>query len=318
MNSIFLLNSGAATEQDHPIIEAHFNLWMVGTERFLDIGLKLEPNREVELYLPWEDAVLEDLYEKMKQSDVLNAIFNQHLAVATSTNFSWITVTCGAERFDVMEADCKYSNVKLKNTADNSTCTKITIKPKYTSNLVAYVRLRAKSFPSDVFDEEHSATGAFLSPHRETIEAIDFRVNEIRTVQPAEFGKGTFKTPEIKKLHFFLLKSFQVTNLLSSPQYDRCRELEDKAWEKYLPTLNKKNGGTLAYHWKKSNINAGEHFSVLATFGEKKTSWWIVLLYVGVIILLNLLSSSLYDLFPHSKDTSDNNEQPSIAKKLKD
>lgn len=317
MNSIFILNSGAAAAQNKPIIEAHFNLWMVDEERFLDIGLKLEPNQEVELYLPWKAAQIEDLYDKVAQDDVLNAIFNQHLDVSTSTSVPWKTVTCGTEVFDVMKAGFSATDFQLANTTNNKIFSKITIKPSQLTTNVAYVRLRARGFAENVFDKEHTATGAFLSPHRESTEAIDFRVNEIRTVQPTGFGKGAFTTPEISKLHFFLLKSFHVTNLLSSPPYFRCRELEDKAWEKYLPSSQAIDEAILAYHWKRTSsdkVGSGQHFSVLATFGEKKTSWGIILLYVAIIILLNCGSSFLYDKFTHKEDAACCKDQPIFSK----
>ena len=318
MNSIFLLNTGDSSAQGTPILEAHFNLWMAGNIRFLDIGLKLEANRELELYLPWKDAKIEELYDRIKHGDVLNAIFNQHLDVTTSTSAQWTTVSCGSNKFDVMEADVTTTAFKLTNSANNHEFTKVTIKRAHSTQNIAYVRLRATGFAANVFDKEHIATGAFLNPHREVTEAIDFRVNEIRTVQPTGFGKGAFSTPEIGKLHFFLLKSFHVTSLLSSPPYFRCRELEDKAWEKYLPpSSNKQDDAILAYHWKRidqQKVNAGEHFSVLATFGEKKTSWWIVLLYVAVIIVLNLASSFAYDKLKHDEQTTCSKEQMTLPK----
>jgi hypothetical protein len=320
MNSIFLLNSGGEAAQNQSIIEAHFNLWMGDEERFLDIGLKLEAGRELELYLPWKDAQIEDLYNKVAHDDVLNAIFNQHLNVTTSTSAQWKNVTCGTEVFDVMMADLSVTDFQLTNTANNRTFTKLTIKRAHATPHVAYVRLRAKGFAENVFDKEHTATGAFLNPYRETTRAIDFRINEIRTVQPSCFGKGAFTTPEIMKLHFFLLKSFHVTNLLSSPPYYRCRELEDKAWDKYLPSSNNRDDAILAYHWKrqdKEKIGSGQHFSVLATFGEKKASWWIILLYVVIIILLNCSSSFLYDMVTHNAVPTNSKDQSSLSKVVK-
>lgn len=306
MNSIFLLNE---SDQTKSIKEAHFNLWMVGSERFLDIGLRLEVGQKLEIYLPWANAEITDLYDTLKSGDVLNAIFNQHLTVTQTTGLGYTTVTRGTDRFDVIKVkSLATSNLKLHNTTHNNSFTKISIEPEKNTPNDSYVRIRAKGFESNVFDKKHIGTDSFVNPYRESIEAVDFRVNEIRTVTPSDFQKGMFDTPSITTLHFFLLKSFHETNSLSSPPYLRCRELEDKAWDTYLALTSQNKEAILAYHWKKE-IKPAEHFSVLATFGEKKTSWLTVFFYLVIIILLNCISNFAYDKIGHKDNAATSQQQ---------
>jgi len=311
MNSIFLLNE---TNQAQLIKQAHFNLWMVGNERFLDVGLRMVRDQRIELYLPWNNAVISDLYDTLKDGDVLNAIFNQHLTVTQTTGLGYTTVTRGTDVFDVVKVkDITATPFVLHNTTHSNAYTKITIEPDKLTPNDSYIRLRAKGFGNDVFNTTHVCTGSFLNPYRESIEAVDFRVNEIRTVTPSDFKKTAVEIPVIQDLHFFLLKSFHETNSLSSPPYTRCRELEDKAWVQYLALSQENKVATLAYHWKKS-LSKGEHFSILATFGEKKASWLIVFFYVVIIVILNLFSTFTYEKMAPQQDLGDCAEQQSVPK----
>jgi len=311
MNSIFLLND---TNQAQVIKEAHFNLWMVGEERFLDVGLRLVAGQKIELYLPWINAEIKDLYEILRDGDVLNAIYNQHLTVTQTTGLGYTTVTRGTDSFDVIKIkNPAPTTFVLHNTTHSNSFTKVTIEPDKQTPNDSYVRLRAKGFGENVFNKKHVGTDSVVNPYRESIEAVDFRVNEIRTVTPSDFHKGVFNTPQIGMLHFFLLKSFHETNTLSSPLYIRCRELEDKAWDKYLALGRENKVATLAYHWKKP-INEAEHFSVLATFSEKKASWAIVMLYMLVIVLLNCISTFAYEKLVPQQKSSTNDQQQSTSR----
>lgn len=296
MNSLFIINQ---TNQSATIKEVHLNLWMVGDERFLDIGLRLEPNQIIELYLPWKNANLVDLYDSMLDVQVLNAIFNQHLSINTDSGASHATVTRGIDSFDLVKVkNLKGENFTLPHSTGSTSATKVMIEPIKATTNDAYLRIRARGFGEEIFSTAHSGNDSVVNPYRETIEAIDFRVNEIRTVAQDAFNKTALCIPAINKLHFFLVKSFRETNLLCSPAYDRCRELEDKAWETYLSPM-KINGETiLAYHWKKSELAKGDHFSVLATFGCKRVSKRIIFLYLAVILVLNLVSSVIYEYSP--------------------
>lgn len=294
MNSIFLLS-----EDNSTIDEAHFNLWMVNEdEPFVDIGLKLKKGQKLILYLPWGDAEINDLYETIKDRDVLNAIFNQHLKISTSDDDSYLTVSRNNEKFDLVRACLHKKNIEIENTTHHNKFTKFTIEanPQATNIDLAYVRLRATGFKDDVFNKKHEEKGRGISPYHETIEAVDFRINELRTVKQSNFERGINinTTPKINILHFFLLKSFREINSLNSPNYDRCRELEDKAWDKYLSLKNDNREAKLAYHWKKNGIEEGQHFSILTTFNKKKISKKTISLYLIALILLNLLSTYIY------------------------
>lgn len=292
MNSIFLLNE---INYSQNIGEAHFNLWMVGEEPFLDVGLRLVQGQRVELYLPWDNATITDLYSVICDAKILNAIFNQHLTVTQTTGSGFSTVDRGSSKIDVVEIkDTTGCHASISNTANSKSYTKFTIESKKQTPNDSYVRLRARGFGKDVFSKKHEGTNSVVNPYREAIEAVDFRLNEMRTVTPADFGKPGLATPPIDKLHFFLLKGFHETNSLSSPPYDRCRELEDVAWKNYLPRNQASNEATLAYHWKKA-VKDAEHFSVLSTFGEKRASKRILLVYVLAIVFINLLSNAIYD-----------------------
>lgn len=313
MNSIFLINDSNYTQ---PIKEAHFNLWMVGEQRFLDVGLRLAAGQKIELYLPWTQAQIEDLYPILNSGEVLNAIFNQHLTVTQTTGLGYTTVDRGnGILIDVVKIkNITGTNFTLHNTTNTNTFTKITIEPDMQTPNDSYVRLRARGFGENVFSEIHKGTNSVVNPYRESVEAIDFRINEMRTVTPSDFNKPNLVTPPIEKLHFFLLKGFHETNLLSSPPYFRCRELEDRAWDKYLPAPWTGKEAILAYHWKK-DVASTEHYSVLATFGNKRASKRILFLYVVVIVLLNCASNLAYDCINTLNSSNNDNTTQQCSSK---
>ncbi len=292
MNSIFLLS-----ENNFPIKEVHFNLWMVGDDPFIDIGLKLGKRQKLLLYLPWEDACVEDLYETIKDQDVLNAIFNQHIKLSTKDDDSYLTISRNNEKFDIVRACLNKKKLEIENTTHNNRYTQFVIEANsQAENIdVAYVRLRARGFENNVFCTEKKI-GRLISPFREITEAIDFRINELRTLKPSnsEIRQKFTTTPKIEILHFFLVKDFGEINSLNSPNYDRCREFEDKAWDKYLPSRNVTKGAKLAYHWKKNRIEEREHFSILAIFKKKDTYWKSILSYFLALVFLNILSAKLF------------------------
>lgn len=288
MNSIFLFS-----QDNTSIKEVHLNLWMSSEYNpFLDIGLKLNKGQKLILYLPWEDAKIEDLYETIKDQDVLNAIFNQHLKTTTKDEDSYLTVSRSNEKFDIVRACIHTKKSNIENSTLHNKFTQLTIEanPQAENIDVAYIRLRTQGFESNIFSNKRKV-GFLISPFHEITEVIDFRINELRTIKQSNFEvKEKFQTtPKIEILHFFILKNFRETISLNSPHYDRCREFEDKAWDKYLSSRNISAKEKLAYHWKKNRIENGDHFSILAIFNEKKISGWTLLSYFLGLLVINFL-----------------------------
>ncbi len=306
MNSIFLLSIDE-------IKEAHFNLFIDGKSTFLDVGLKLGKDQKIELFLPWKSEVPEDLFKIIKEQDVLCALFNQHLNINTPTNNSqYITADLGDKKFDVVCAKVNKEEIKY------DTYTKFTIEPHKTStNEEAYLRLRFEGTRTNFFNKCHTGSDAAISPFKESIEVIDFRINEVRSVYWEEFPSDIKVTPKINKLHFFLLKSYKEVNTLANPSYHRCRELEDKPWKTYLPNRDG-NDATLAYHWKSEDeIPEKNHYAILAIFNKKQTSISKVLIYICIIIFISWLSCYIFEWSkPHlpflnqPNDSSHNESSP--------
>lgn len=297
MSSIFLFSNSHSS-----IKEVHFNLWMIGDDPFIDVGIKIGRGQKLKLFLPIENACIDDLYETISDHDVLNAIFNQHLRISRDDAHSFITVTRNSnDKFDVVRACLKENKLEIENATHNYRFTELIIEaePQALNVDMAYVRLRVRGFKDNVFNKKHEETVHGISPYLETIEVIDFRVNEFRTVKQSDFKKDDefITVPKIEILHFFLLKSFRETNILTSPSYDRCRVFENETWKKYLPSENINEETKLAYHWKKSKIEEGQHFSVLATFSKKRILEIAIAMYALVFLLLNWFSSEFSNNF---------------------
>lgn len=181
---------------------------------------------------------------------------------------------------------------------------------KDNTNCFGYFRFRIKLNPEDKksISQVYVSKDAKLLSRMESIEIVDFRVNEIRNL-PQKIVSNLNNNSCITSVHFFLIRETNSEHKLSHTEFKRCRLLEKDLWDSYL---NVPKGTTipehmLIYHWKEplqksDSINYLENFSAFAKFSTITVTSWTVIGFLFFILLWGALSgvlgNFLYSLFP--------------------
>ncbi len=148
----------------------------------------------------------------------------------------------------------------------------------------------------------------FLLTTEETIEIIDFRINEVRNTPESINCFITEKVP-LDAVHFFIIREVDSEYIMSDTSYSRCRFLEGDLWKKYLQTKQLKTIQTvpkmLIFHWKDKVKNTAEgmgieatrlgHFSAFAKFRYPRYSLFIILRSITIALALSVLANKIYD-----------------------
>ncbi|MFT1057593.1 hypothetical protein [Enterobacter hormaechei] len=148
----------------------------------------------------------------------------------------------------------------------------------------------------------------FMLTTEESMEIIDFRVNEIRNT-PKNVNSLLKSGDVLKKVHFFLIREVKSEYVMSDTKYHRSRLLEGDLWQAYLQSQFvkpiKNVSKMLIFHWKTSKddlIDAHylENFSAFAKFRHTRHSAWIILRSILILLLFSIFANWLYDLLKES------------------
>ncbi|MBP1640175.1 MAG: hypothetical protein H6Q17_1758 [Bacteroidetes bacterium] len=303
---------GKTTKQQ---ISLHFNLWKLPKsknkfERFFDIGMQLEKASEIEeikVYFPCKIVnKVEDLGKIISEDNkLLSAIFNEDLSTKTESNSNYIDVSWeNVDKFSIYTlGQCNISSKKI----DNDDGTIIVLKNFNTGQRdKIYIRIRIKDKAIAQFFHEEELSNAFIQNAFSKSETIDFRMNEIREIDPKilEEHIDTSCFFRIKKAHFFYMCSSKEENIFSNKELNNCRHLEKERWNNYINSVDiDSNSIVLAYHWKfvpKSDNDILTGFGLLIKSKFESISWKPMLKYfmwlILITVFLNFLSNFLYSL----------------------
>lgn len=148
---------------------------------------------------------------------------------------------------------------------------------------------------------------SFMLTTEESMEIIDFRVNEIRNT-PENVNSLLTLGGCLKKVHFFIIREVKSEYVMSDTKYSRSRLLEGNLWKQYLqsqyikPIQNVPK--MLIFHWKSpgdklSNNGYLENFSAFAKFRHTRRSVWIILRSIAIGLIFSIAANWLYDLLKH-------------------
>lgn len=142
---------------------------------------------------------------------------------------------------------------------------------------------------------------SFMLTTEESMEIIDFRVNEIRNTPVNVNSLQTFRSV-LTKVHFFIIREVKSEYVMSDKSYHRSRLLEGDLWKKYLQSHHIKPitdvPKMLIFHWKSEDSSKPlENFSAFAKFRHTRRSLWIILRSIAIGLVLSIAANWLYDLF---------------------
>lgn len=242
-----------------------------------------------------------DLGAKLKNTDLLDAVFNENYSYSTISGTTHCLVRQPDESvvFDLCNLE-KDVNVEVANKFEGTLLTinaQSIIHYKGSDvNRKYYVRFRIKGHDFPNLIRKFKPKNSFLQSTIVTTYIIDFRINNKRSLgrrimNEAQANGNEFI--EFTKFHFFLMTKANIDVDGSSLP----RELEKDIWKSYVEGQDTTD--IVAYHNSKKEENektflSWEYFTKVKV---NQSTWLILLIYLGTLLvmtlLLNILSSAI-------------------------
>lgn len=322
-------------------IELHINYWLLQEDtgfelNYLDVGVKfggIDSQSSINIYFPFKVNGT-NYYPGLgslvcSRSDLIQTIFNS--TYASTTKASNTSVDIAFRDDDVLrfhtQIDLAGENggVTVKETGEGSTLSfplsLFTLKESEEKNLAPnYFRFRIQLERDKCnISQVHKHSDRYILNRLESIEIVDFRLNEVRDL-PGVIQSKNLIDSGIRNIHFFLIREVNSEYKQSHADYKRCRLLERELWDDYLnpdrSPSKKIPEQMLIYHWKESSYqkdNTGkvkrgspiEKFTAFAKFGKITVTKGIAIRFAGVALALgafaglfgNLITSLVVFLF---------------------
>lgn len=295
---------------------------------FLDIGVKFKNiDSRINIYIPF--IIHENSYDSQMGLKVANdvlllsAIFNTEIKNITFSDSRYhhsdITFSDGEEiRFftniELVNSNSFGNGVELHNVEDEGTIisfplSNFDLKEK-TSGYFRF-RLILEGANKKALSTYYKPSDRFLLTTEETVEVIDFRINEVRNTPESINCFLTEKVP-LNAVHFFIIREVESEYVMSDKGYSRCRFLEGDLWKKYLQTKHLKPiqnvPKMLIFHWKEiakpinpdsvsSTPKRLNNFSAFAKFRYPRYSLFIILRSIVIALILSVFANKLSDWF---------------------
>lgn len=306
--------------------QIHINYWSLGESsssksiiEYLDIGILLRSVSEDEkicVFIPFlvdgnnftdlGDLVLQDenLIEKIFNSSVKNQ----------DRNVAHNKINC-AKKIFFDDGDCFifFNGLWLSNSTKSKfgDCCKIPVEtnmqgtklsfivkdffslissPNHTENFYFRFRIRLDENTREKFSSKRELKDNRLLSRRDTMEIVDFRINETRSL-PNDVG--VFNTRSHKGVvHFFLVREIDSDYYFSHTNFRRTRLLEKKEWSNYLSLEGDDffDNQFIIYHWRQELEGKNDHFHAFAKFKKTHTGSNQIVTFLAIVFLLGLFS----------------------------
>lgn len=308
--------------ENSPSAEIHINLWNIKDKNikesfpFIDLGLLIKDFRivqQIQILIPFEinECEIQDLFDKVKDSDIARTIFNDNNCETASKNlYSYINKHDGTKNLllfplksnnkfeDAVSLDIfnegneKFSILKIdfKDLKKDST---------FDEFEDIYMRFRLTSHKlKEMLFSKLSKKNWFLESGFVTTQIIDVKINKERNL-PQKFthrltavdGYVFFR---FDKIHFLIMNSANDDVEILSKNFSECRKLETTGWNEYLDNkyITK---DVLVYHFKRKTTDSAsdkkiKEFSELAKVSSHTTNVKVISVYIGIVLVLNMIA----------------------------
>ena len=335
MNSIgilYALKNSSEPSKNNVSAELHVNYWKVpdgkgSYNRFLDFGIFInEVAREIStisFYFPFkvDSNSLKDLGNSLSNSELLCTLFNNDYVVRNiNSSPSYFSVTpssssdkahpfwlyvLGENNFKVKEIKPYGSivNVQILSTPKkNGGIQPVNGDKKPKRNL--YFRFRVEDIPADSIFYEENISNDFIQSAFSKTEMIDFRINEVREMNPKAYEEITKDKSFLpfSKIHFFFVGSSEDEQIAGNTDYKDCRLLNHDRWLSYLGKDYDNERKLIAYHWcwkGDEKVMTRDRYSIFIKTVYKSMKWKTILKYCSVVFGLSLFAAIVWDIFKY-------------------
>ena len=311
-NSIAIWTTKPAVYSD-----LHINYWIIKRklilrDHFLDFGIKLLDwsGGLVRLYIPLKvtDKEISPIGTELRNRELANALFNEN-CVITESSGKRFDIKIPDEELTVFLFDLE-NDVQIEHRY-NGTILSIQI-PNENKNWYLRFRLRIpfgwaiinflkyiqwRTVRSN-FSQKHTPKGSFYQSVRSSVESVDFRVNDKRSLSYSLLDHNGTSFLRLRKLHFFLIHDNDEELFFSTTLPKKVRLLENIVWKNYLNRLSGTNRKFCANHWS-CKPKDDDGWSIFLKIRYSSSNLISIIFYIFLIIitasLINITSNVFYD-----------------------
>lgn len=158
-----------------------------------------------------------------------------------------------------------------------------------------------EDIPIDSIYYEENISNDFLQNAFSKTEMIDFRINEVREMNPKAYEEITKDKNFLpfRKIHFFFVGSSEDEQIAGNTDYKDCRLLNYERWHNYLGDDYDNNRKLIAYHWcwkGDADEDIRNRYSIFVKTVYKSINKYIIFKYCGVVVGLSVLAAFIWDV----------------------
>ena len=305
------------TENPPDKSDLHINYWILKRgplfrDHFLDFGLKLIDwnGGAVRIHIPIKgvEKSLIEIGSELSKRDLANALFNENCEITLSADKRFeiglpgetLTVFLFDNENDVRSEqryDGTLFSIEIPNEIKNWYI-RFRIKISYSDALINLFKQHTWKTIRSSFSQKHTPRGSFYQSVRSSVEAVDFRVNNKRSLNLSLLDENQKKFIKLRKLHFFLIYDNDEEFVFSTTKPKKVRLLENNIWRSYLKGLSGTNRKYCATHWSCSPLSdEGWEIFLKIKFASANilTIAWYIVLIIFIALNVNISSAFFYD-----------------------
>ncbi len=285
----------------------YLNSWLNPKGKsYMDVSIHIRGIKETKslnMYFPFavDKSEIEDVSLNFKDENLSRAIFSSMCVVDYKKNEVTSEIAYNGKTVDIVHISAVDYSLRpvSKGTLMNISFDGIS---EYLDNDEVYFMFRIphKSI-TEVF-KQRTKVGSFLTRVRDMIMSpivsesygYSVRINEARLLPKEINSVGAFHRQKLKKavVTISIADDYEINDVACY----RIRRLEEELYKNFLPSsFNIKN--IVTYQWQQSReVNLKGHFNFYLNISRNAISPGSVLIYIIIIILLNAVGSSVWDL----------------------
>lgn len=285
----------------------YLNSWLNPKGKsYMDVSIHIRGIKETKslnMYFPFsvEKSEIEDVSLNFKDENLSRAIFSSMCVVDYKKNEVASEIAYNGKTVDIVHISAVDYTLKpvSKGTLMNITFDGIF---DYIDNDEVYFMFRIphKSI-TEVF-KQRSKVGSFLTRIRDMIMSpivsesygYSVRINEARLLPKEINSIGAFHRQKLKKavVTISIADDYEINDVACY----RIRRLEEELYKNFLPD-SFENKNIVTYQWQQTReVDLKGHFNFYFNISRNAISSGSVMIYILIIILLNAVGSSLWDL----------------------
>lgn len=164
-----------------------------------------------------------------------------------------------------------------------------------------YFRFRVEDIPVDSIFYEENISNDFLQSAFSKTEMIDFRINEVREMNPKVYEEITKDKTFLpfSKIHSFFVGSSEDEQIAGNTDFKDCRLLNYERWQSYIGKDYDNQRKLIAYHWcwkGDDKQQTRDKYNIFIKTVYKSIKWKTILKYCSVVFALSLIATIVWDV----------------------